>query len=417
MYLNFKSITSTAAFGIFGALSAFGQGVNQGQLGGKTLNTITTAVPFLTISPDARAGGMGDLGVATSPDANSIHWNPAKLAFVEDELGFSISYTPWLRNLVPDISLAYLSFYKKVDDRQSFGAALRYFSLGDINFTDINGFPIGTFNPNEFSVDGAYARKLSEKFSTGIGLRFIYSNLAAGLDPNNATKPGTSFAGDVSFFYTDKIKVKDKNARINAGLNFSNLGAKISYTESGQANFLPANMRLGSGLIIELDKYNQLGINLEINKLLVPTNPVYLRDSLGNFVFDNEGNPIPERGEDPNSKGVIEGVFKSFSDAPDGFAEELREITMAIGLEYIYNKQFAIRGGFFHEDLSKGARQYITMGAGVMYNVFKIDFSYIIPTNRTGLAQASPLENTLRFSLQFDMKAFKKSTPAPPPAN
>ena len=390
-----------------------------GQLLGQ-LNTQTTAVPFLMISPDARAGAMGDLGVATTPDANSMHWNPAKFVFNDFKTaksGFSLNYTPWLRALVPDISLAHLSFYTMLDKQQAFSASLRYFSLGDITFTDNFGQTIGQFNPNEFAVDGGYSRKLSDYFSTGVALRFIYSNLTGRLDAAGQTRPGTSVAGDLAFYFKKPIEVSQRNADLMFGLNFSNIGAKISYTSSGQDNFLPTNVRLGSGLNIELDQFNSLLISGELSKLLVPTNPVYQRDpNTGQILFDNNGKPLIDRGQDPFSKGVIEGIFSSFNDAPgvvDGNGniivtpgrEELREITQSLGLEYWYDKQFAVRGGFFNEHPTKGGRQYFTIGAGLKYTKLKLDFSYIIPTNRQ-LAK-SPLENTIRFSLQFDISSFK----------
>jgi hypothetical protein len=385
------------------------------------LNTITTAVPFLMISPDARAGGMGDQGVATSPDANSMHWNPSKLVFLDPKsgkTGFSVNYTPWLRQLVPDINLSYLSFYYLKDSRQAFGASLRYFSLGDITFTDNFGTNIGTFNPNEFSVDGTYSRKLGEHFSTGVSLRYIYSNLTGGLDQYGQSKAGNAAAGDISFYYKKPGTIKEYKVQKMFGLNISNLGSKISYSASGARNFLPCNMRLGGGYDIQFDEYNRLIASVELSKLLVPTNPVYKKDANGALIIDpTTQRPVIERGEDPYTKGTIEGVFSSFNDAP-GFLdaqgnlvpgsvlkEELREINQSIGLEYWYANQFALRGGFFNEHPTKGGRQYFTFGAGLKYNVFKIDFAYLVPTNRQ--LGRSPLQNTLRFSLSFDMSAFQ----------
>jgi len=385
------------------------------------LNTITTAVPFLMISPDARAGAMGDQGVASTADANSMHWNPSKLVFIDPKMGksgFSVNYTPWLRQLVPDISLSYLSFYYLKDSRQAFGASLRYFSLGDITFTDNFGTNIGTFNPNEFSLDGTYSRKLGEHFSTGVSLRYIYSNLTGGLDQYGQSKAGNAVAGDLSFYYNKPTTIQEKKANWMLGLNVSNLGNKISYSASGERNFLPCNMRLGGGIDINFDEYNRLVATVELTKLLVPTNPVYKKDGNGALIIDSvTQRPVIDRGEDPFTKGVIEGVFSSFNDAPgylddqgqfvsgSVFKEELREINQSIGLEYWYANQFAIRGGFFNEHPTKGARQYFTFGAGLKYNVFKIDFAYLVPTNRQ--LGRSPLQNTLRFSLSFDMSAFQ----------
>ncbi len=375
------------------------------QLGGANLNTITTAVPFLMISPDARSGGMGDVGVAISADANAIHWNAAKLAFAKDNTGLAMNYTPWLRNLVPDISLSYLSFYKKIDDLQTFGASLRYFSLGDITFTSITGEQIATFRPNELALDGVYARKLSDNFSLGIGLRYIYSNLAAGLDQNNQTIPGQSAAADISGYYEDKTEVFGKDGKIAFGLSITNLGAKIAYTESGNSNFLPTNLRLGTAVTAEIDDYNSITFALDLNKLLVPSNPIYARDPLtGQIQFDVNGNPLVAQGEDPNQKSVLEGVFSSFSDAPSGGIEELREINIAAGMEYWYNNVFALRSGYFYEHPTKGGRQYLTFGAGLKYQVFNLNFSYLVPTTR--LQGGNPLENTLRFSMMFDLAAF-----------
>jgi len=400
---SIKSLIIIALSSTTVGVPAFGQ-VNSGGLGGANLNTITTSVPFLMISPDARAGAMGDVGVATSADASSMHWNAAKMAFAKDKVGIALNYTPWLRNLVPDIALSYLSGYVQIDELQSFGASLRYFSLGDITFTNLNGENIATFRPNEFSVDAGYARKLSDHFSVGIAMRYIYSNLAAGLDQNQQTKPGQSAAADISGFYTTETEVLDKKSELSIGFNVSNIGAKIAYTESGQSNFIPTNLRLGTALTMEIDDYNAITVALDFNKLLVPTNPIYQRDANGRIVFDPQGNPVIQQGEDPNQKTLAEGIFSSFSDAPGGFEEEMREINISTGVEYWYNNVFAVRGGYFYEHPTKGGRQYFTMGAGLKYNVFNLNFSYLVPT--TNLQGGNPLENTLRFSLLFDLQAF-----------
>lgn len=379
--------------------------ITTGQLGGgDRLNTITTAVPFLMISPDARSGAMGDVGVALSPDATAMHWNAAKMAFAKDKVGIAMNYTPWLRNLVPDIALTYLSGYVQIDELQSFGASLRYFSLGDITFTNLNGDAIATFAPNEFAVDGGYARKLSDRFSVGVALRYIYSNLAGGLDANAQTQAGQSFAGDLSFYYQQPITVMEKKSELSFGLNISNIGAKIAYTESGNENFIPTNLRLGGALKMQIDEYNSITVTADINKLLVPTNPIYRVDSANQIVFDANGNPEIEQGEDPNLKSPIQGIFSSFNDAPGGFEEELREINVSAGVEYWYNNLFALRGGYFYEHPTKGGRQFFSMGAGLKYNVFNLNFSYLVPT--TNLQGGNPLENTLRFSLLFDLQAF-----------
>jgi len=402
---EFRLVALTTVFSLAAITEGHSQLTNRRQLGGADLNTITTAVPFLMISPDARSGGMGDVGAAISPDANAIHWNAAKLAFAEEEMGVAMNYTPWLRNLVPDISLSYLSFYKKIDDLQTFAASLRYFSLGDITFTSITGEQIANFRPNELAIDGAYARKLSDNFSIGIGLRYIYSNLAAGLDQNNQTIPGQSAAGDISAYYENETEVLGKDGKIAFGASITNLGAKIAYTESGNSNFLPTNLRVGTAITAEIDDYNSITFAFDLNKLLVPSNPIYARDSItGQIQFDGNGNPIVAQGQDPNQKTVLEGVFSSFGDAPNGGLEELREINISAGMEYWYNNVFALRAGYFYEHPTKGGRQYLTFGAGLKYQVFNLNFSYLVPTTR--LQGGNPLENTLRFSMMFDLAAF-----------
>lgn len=370
------------------------------------INTITTAVPFLLITPDSRAGGMGETGVATTPDVNSIHWNGAKLAFADKKMGFGISYTPWLRALVPDINLAYVSFYTKPTDNQAFGASLRYFSMGNITFTDQVGNPIGQFKPNEFAVDFCYARKLSEYFSASMAVRLVRSNLTNGITvAGQDTKAGTAVAVDLSAYYhNDDIKISGKKSTVMGGVAITNMGNKISYSSSVNRDFIPINLRLGGGMMIDADEYNQIGFQVEFSKLLVPTPPIYEIDSAtGSPKIDpNTGNYIIKYGRDPNVS-VPEGMIQSFYDAPGGFKEEMREINAAIGIEYWYNHLFAVRCGYFYEHPTKGNRQFFTLGAGIKYNVFGLDFAYLIPTN----AQRSPLQNTLRFTLTFDFDAFK----------
>jgi hypothetical protein len=375
------------------------------------LNTITTAVPFLLITPDSRAGGMGDAGCASSNDVNSIHWNPSKLATADKKMGIGVSYTPWLRALVSDINLAYLSGYYKTKKSGTIGASLRYFSLGEIIFTDANGNQTSVYKPNEFAVDVAYATKLSKEFSVGGAVRFINSNLTGGIMVEGAeTKAGRSVAVDISALYRkEKLKLGDKKAIGAIGLAFTNVGAKMSYSDRGgkdNADFIPINMRLGGALTVQLDDYNSITLLGDINKLLVPTPPIYAHsyDSTGHdqgIKYDADNNPVILKGKDPN-RGVAEGIFGSFSDAPGGGKEELREINYSVGMEYWYNKLFAVRIGYFYEHPTKGNRQYFTLGAGVKYNVFGLDFAYLIPTQ-----QRNPLENTLRFTLTFDFDAFK----------
>lgn len=363
------------------------------------INTITTAVPFLMISPDARAGGMGDLGVASSPDANSIHWNPAKLAFMEKNIGFAVSYTPWLKALVNDIYLAYLTGYvKPKGGDQAIAGSLRYFSLGNITFTDNNGVTIRDFKPNEFSLDAAYSRKLSETFSGGIALRYIHSNLTGGTTVEGSeSKAGNTVAADVSVYYQKDIDAGKKPAVFSFGLNISNIGAKISYTQTGTKNFIPTNLRLGPGIKFRLNEFNDIAFNLDINKLLVPTPPIYGQDTTaGGGTTD-----LILYGKDPNVS-TAQGIFQSFGDAPGGFKEELKEYVIAFGMEYWYDKQFAFRAGYFNENKLKGNRKYFTLGAGLRLNVFGIDLAYLIPTE-----QRNPLENTLHFTLTFDFDAFQ----------
>jgi hypothetical protein len=361
---------------------------------------ITTAVPFLMVSPDARAGGLGDGGVATSPDANSMHWNAAKYAFIDQQNGFSISYTPWLKNLVNDINLAYVSYFHKFNDISTVAFSLRNFSLGNISFTDIYGNVVGTYKPNEFAVDGAYSRKLSDNLSMAVTGRFIYSNLTAGYAQQGVSyKPGVGVAVDVSLYWQKDVNwFSGMDAQFAWGVNISNIGTKISYDPTkSQKDFLPTNLRFGPRLTLNLDDYNKLSFSLDVNKLLVPTPPIYATDSVGNPEVNPDGSYIIAKGMNPNVS-VVSGIVQSFYDAPGGFKEEMQEFNMAFGVEYWYNNIFAVRGGYFYENPNKGARQYATLGLGLRYNVLGIDFSYLIPT----VSQQNPLEKTLRFTLLFN---------------
>lgn len=350
------------------------------------LNAIQTVVPFLIIAPDSRSGAMGDVGVATSPDAYSMHWNPAKFAFIDSKGGVGISYAPWLRNLVPDINIAYLSGYYRIDEKQVVSSSLLYSSLGDVPFTDEFGNLERTFKPNELSFDVGYSRLFTENLSGGIAFRFIYSNLTGGTYAGGtATKPGTSFAADISGYYHKDLTLFSKDAVLGVGLNISNIGSKMSYSDSQISDFIPMNMRLGTSGTINIDEYNKLTLAVDFNKLLVPTPPIYNTEM---EIID---------GKNPNVSVPI-AIFQSFYDAPGGFKEEMREITISLGAEYWYNEQFAIRGGYFHENETKGNRKYFTAGAGFSLKGFTIDFSYLMP-----LAQNHPLARTLRFSLAFDI--------------
>lgn len=373
-------------------------------LGQDQVNTITTAVPFLMIAPDARAGAMGDAGVSSRPDANSMHWNPAKYAFAEQEMALAVNYTPWLRNLVNDINLSYLSGYARIDELQTVAASLVFFSLGDIQFTSPTGELEGIYRPSEFAVDVAYARKLGSNISGGIAVRYINSNLTQGQNVGGQeTRPGRALAADVSMYYTRELDWRAYPANFAFGVNISNIGNKISYSDDiVNSNFIPINLRLGPSLSLDLDDYNSIAFSLDINKLLVPTPPIYSRDPETNApIIDDDGNFVIEEGKDPN-RSVVEGMFGSFTDAPNGFQEEINELTYSLGLEYWYDQQFAIRGGYFHEHETKGNRKFFTLGLGLKYNVFGLDFSYIIP-----VMQRSPLENVLRFSLTFDFAALE----------
>lgn len=369
---------------------------------GQQLNVITTAVPLLMIGPDARAGGMGDGGVASSADANSMHWNAAKYARIEGDMGFALSYTPWLRNLVNDINLAYVSFYKRINPMSTFATTLRYFSLGEITFTDNTGQSLGTYKPNEFAIDATYSRILTDKLSLAVSGRFIYSDLTQGQFVQGVeTKPGTSVAADISMYWEDDVDwFSSIDATFAWGINISNIGSKISYSGTNiEKDFIPTNLRIGPRLTLDLDDYNSISFQVDINKLLVPTPPIY-SDSLTN----PDGSLVIEKGMDPNVS-VMTGMIQSWYDAPGGFSEEMREFSFSIGAEYWYTDVLALRGGFYYEDLTKGNRKYATLGVGLRYNVFGLDFSYLIPVTQ----DQNPLQNTLRFSLIFDIGRTNKS--------
>jgi hypothetical protein len=355
-------------------------------------NPITTAVPFLTITPDSRHGAMGDAGVATSPDANAQYWNPSKFAFTKDNFGFALSYTPWLRQLVNDINLAYLSGYYKLDAYQTLGASLRYFSMGEIMLTDQNGTSLANVSPNEFAFDASYSRKLSDNFSGGIALRYIRSDLSGGIGAETYS-PGHAFSSDVSFYYFKNFGRSANDQSIAFGINISNIGSKISYDDGQNKEFLPANLRLGTTYSKELDNFNSFSFSLDFNKLLVPT-PKTMTGSgsgTGGIVLSDNSSNI----------SVPSSILSSFSDAPGGFKEEIQEINYSAGMEYWYNHQFAVRGGYFHESEYKGNRKFLSTGLGLKMSICSIDFSYLIPIH-----QNNPLANTIRFTLLFDISSF-----------
>lgn len=358
------------------------------------LNTLRVAVPFLTIAPDSRAGAMGDVGAASTPDVNSQHWNPAKYAFIDKEWGISLSYTPWLRKLVNDINLNYVSGYYRLDKEQVISASLLYFSMGDITFTDINNVQQSHHNPNEFSFDVAYSRLFSDKISGGLAFRYIRSDLTGGFSQQGQTaaKAGNAVAADVAMYYQSPISIDSRKGEMAFGLNVSNIGTKLSYNEE-KKDFIPINMRLGGRVSLDFDAYNRMSFMLDANKLLVPTPPIY----------DRNDETVIIAGKDPDVS-VPAGMLQSFYDAPDGFKEELHEISYSLGVEYWYANQFAIRAGYYTEHETKGNRKYFTLGAGLRYNIFNLDFAYLVPSS----GQNNPMANTVRFSLAFDFETQRK---------
>ncbi|WMJ75613.1 type IX secretion system outer membrane channel protein PorV [Cytophagaceae bacterium ABcell3] len=370
---------------------------------GQEGRAITTAVPFLTIAPDARAAALGDAGAATSPDANSIFWNPAKLAFIENDMGASISYTPWLRKLVNDMSLSYLTAYKKITREQAIGFQLKYFNMGNIQFTDQAGQPLNEFRPREFSTGLTYSRKLSDNMGVAIGMKYIHSNLAGNFtlaSTGEPARPGNTAAGDIGWYYNRDLQLGGTPANLALGAAITNIGAKISYSGNDDRDFIPTNLRVGAAFTTELDPYNKITFIADVNKLMVPTPPVYKRDEDGRILTYPDGSNRTLAGRPVEDRSLINGMITSFYDAPGGFQEELRELYYSFGIEYWYNDLFAVRGGYFHEHRYKGNRQYFTMGFGVRYQVFGLDFAYMVP-----LQQNHPLAETLRFTLLFDLES------------
>ena len=357
-----------------------------------SINVVTTAVPFLRISPDARSGGMGDVGIATTPDANSSFWNQAKIPFALSKAAIGVSYTPWLKGLgLNDVYLASLAGYYQLDETQAISASLRYFSLGNIQFTDALGNDLNSYRPREFGFDVGYSRKLSDKLGLGIALRYINSSLANGTYNGQSYKPGSAVAGDISLFHDGTGS--DPNASgLNWGIALHNLGSKISYTnDATQKDYIPANLGIGVAYTKVFDETSKATFGLDINKLLVPTPPLIT----GNTSTD-AANIAKYR-----NKGVLSSWVSSFGDAPGGFSEELREVQVSLGAEYMYNNQFAFRAGYFYEAPTKGNRQYFTIGAGINYNMYGLNFSYLIPSG--GGVNRNPLANTIRFSLIFNL--------------
>lgn len=368
---------------------------------GDNLNVVTSAMPMLNIGPDARMGGMANAGVAASPDANALFWNPAKLAFMgAGNMQGGLSYTPWLRRLVPDVELMFANVAMGLGDRSGVGASLRYFSLGDITFRNEQGDEQGTYRPYEMALDVAYALKLSENWSAGVGLRYAMSDLTQGQVVGSLqTKPGQTVATDVSFYYQgEELNLPDgQKGQWLGGLNISNIGAKVKYTESGDADFIPTNMKLGVGYNWILDRYNRVVVLFDVNKLLVPTQPV--RDLLD---VDGDGDRYEIIAGKDDKVPVMQGIFQSWdpSAKPDGMKELMREFMFNAGVEYWYDDKFAVRGGYQHEDALKGNRRFFTMGFGLRYSLLGLDFAYLFPADQT---VRSPLENTIRFSALVDL--------------
>ncbi len=353
------------------------------------IRVVTTAVPFLSIAPDARAAALGDQGVATSSDAFANHWNPAKYAFIGNDTGAAISYTPYLSKLVNDIFLADVTYYRAIDDRSAWAVGLRYFSLGEIQIGETPADFINPLieRPNEYVFDASYALKLSDKFSMAIQGSFLTSDLKLrSSTTNDSTSASTVAVGISGFYQSYEVPYSNFSGMWRAGFNISNMGPKLKYEDEGQSDFLPTNLKLGGGFDFIFDSYNKLAVSLEINKLLVPSPSVL--GTNGSY-------------SQPDDVGVLSGIFKSFGDAPDGFSEELKEFTWSLGAEFMYDESFALRAGYFNENELKGARKFFTLGAGFKYNVIDVDLSYLISADRV----VNPLENTLRFSLTFNFGA------------
>ncbi|MDR2914757.1 MAG: type IX secretion system outer membrane channel protein PorV [Tannerella sp.] len=357
------------------------------------LNPITTAMPSLSIAPDARAGGMGDAGVATAPDVYSQHWNPAKYAFAISKAGIGLSYTPWLRKIINDIALVYGVGYYKLgnEDNQALSASIRYFSIGDVNVVDQAGVFQNTLSPNELSIDLAYSRKLSSTFSGSVAIRYIRADYSGA---DEETSPGDAFAADISGYNESYITTGDSESLLSFGFNISNIGTKISTNGDNDKDFLPTNMRIGASLMYPMNDVSTLSFSLDLNKLLVPTPPIQEEDE-SNTDFES-------RMADYRNISPISGIFKSFGDAPGGFSEELKEIMWSLGVEYDYDNKFRVRTGYFYENKMKGNRQYLAFGAGFKLTAFQFDVAYMLAT-----AQQNPLDQTLRFGLSFDLDGMK----------
>ena len=399
---------------LLAAAVSYGQNNNYiGQDYNVSPNVITTAVPFVSISPDARGGAMGDCGVATTPDVYSMHYNPAKYVYLEDKFAGGLGYSPWLRQLVPDMNLAYLALAYKINDRSAVAGTLRYFSCGEIEFRDSHNESLGKYSPNEWAIDATYSRMLGYYLAGAVAGRFIYSDLTQ--NQSDYGRPGISVAADVAVYYKRPVEwFSSMDADFAWGAAITNIGSKISYNgQSDRRDFIPTTLRLGAGLKLELDEYNSLGFNLDFTKLMVPTPPVIARNDQNQPIYNDDGTYQILYGYD-NNVSVVQGMIQSFYDAPGygynskhelvnygRFYEELCEINIGGGIEYWYNNIFAVRAGYFNETALKGNRKFVTLGAALKYNVFGLDVSYLIPVNT--VAGSNPLENTLRFNLTYSM--------------
>ena len=409
------------AFFILAVLVMAGvQSYAQNQILGQSINpnVITTAVPFVSIAPDARGGSMGDCGVSSDPDVYSMHYNPAKYTYLEDDLSIGLGYSPWLHNLVPDMNLAYLAFAKKLNPESAIGASLRYFSCGDITFRDNNNNDMGTYKPNEWALDVTYARMLTDYLSGAVAGRFIYSNLTQGITEGSSV--GWSVAADVAVYYKRPVEwFRDIDADISWGVSVNNIGSKVSYNNTSvKKDFIPTTLRFGPGMKLKIDEYNSLAFSVDVTKLLVPTPPIYKKDPItGQYVTTDDGELEIEAGKS-DDVSVMVGIIQSFYDAPGcsyddynqlvnvgKFYEELCEYNIGVGAEYWYNNVFAVRAGYFNETAMKGNRKYVTLGASLKYNVLGLDVSYLVPVN--GTIGTNPLEKTLRFNLTYSIGAKK----------
>lgn len=409
MYMKVKKLLVAAL--VLMAANTYGQNYI-GQDYSASPNVITTAVPFVSISPDARGGSMGDCGVSSEADMYSMHYNPAKYVYLKDKLSFGLGYSPWLRNLVSDMNLAYLAGAYKINERSAVAGSLRYFSCGEIDFRDVNNNELGKYSPNEWAIDATYSRMLGDYLAGAVSGRFIYSHLTQG--QTEYSKPGISVAADVGVYYKRPVEwFSSMDADFAWGVSITNIGSKVSYNGSSERkDFVPTTLRLGPSLKLDLDEYNSLAFMVDFSKLLVPTPPVIARDSItGQPLLNDDGSYKIEGGMD-NNVSVVEGMIQSFYDAPGygyniygervnygKFYEELCEINIGVGAEYWYNNVFAVRAGYFNETALKGNRKYVTLGAALKYNAFGLDVSYLVPINT--VAGSNPLEKTLRFNLNF----------------